>query len=63
MHALPYGKHERKGAALLFVEGESAVASSLFFLNDVRQVPGRLRASVDAGIEFIYRHPRLRDVR
>ncbi len=50
-------------ATLLFSEGESSVASSLFWLNGIRQVPGRLREQVGSGIEFLNRNPMLRDVR
>ncbi len=49
--------------ALLFEDGESWVASSLFYLNggvDRRQ----LRGGLDAGVEFLgFRDPKLRDVR
>ncbi|MCY4593364.1 MAG: hypothetical protein OXC19_01025, partial [Bryobacterales bacterium] len=48
---------------LLFEDGESSVASSLFYLNggvDRRQ----LRGGLDAGVEFLgFRDPKLRDVR
>ena len=50
-------------AALLFAEGESSVASSLFYLNGFRQLEGQLRRSIDSGIDFINRDPKLRDVR
>ena len=55
-------------AALLFAEGESAVASSLFHFNGPRQLGPLLwlrakDAPDEAGIEFSSRNPRLRDTR
>ena len=53
----------RGRSALLFTEGESQVATSLFHRNGLRQLAGRLRGRTHPGIEFTDRDPKLRDVR
>ena len=49
-------------SVLLFEDGESAIAGSLLYFNGHA---GRLqlRGGLDAGIEFLYEDPKLRDVR
>ena len=50
-------------AVLLFAEGESAVARSLFRFNGIRHLRYRLQQLDDSAIEFTDRDPQLRDVR